>query len=67
MKPCEARWNQPQNFGRDFVFGQINEIGAEGVGDNLVKSALIDKPAIDQGLFDIFAVQVRLLQDVIHL
>ena len=67
MKPREARRNQPQDFRRDFVFGKIDEIGPERVGDDLVKAALIDKPAVDQGLLDVFAVEVRLLQDVIRL
>ena len=67
MKPGEARRNQPQDFRCDFVFGKVNEIGPERVGDDLIKATLIDKPAIDQGPFDILAVQVCLLEDVIDL
>ena len=67
MKPRQTRRNQLQDFRRDFVFGKIDEVSSKRVGNDLVKSALIDKAAVDQGLFDILAVQVRLVQDVIGL
>jgi hypothetical protein len=45
MKPREAR-RSPQDFGA-IVFSQIDKIGAERVGDNLVKPLLVDKSAVN--------------------
>jgi hypothetical protein len=67
MESRQSGRNQTQDFWRYFVFGKVEEIGPERVGDNLVEFAPIDEPAIDQGLFDAFAVQARLLQDLVDL
>ena len=67
VKSCQTARDQPQDLRRNFLVRKIKEIGAECVGDDLIKAALIDKAAVDQGLLDAFAVQVRLLQNVISL
>ena len=61
MKPGKARRNQLQDFRRDFVFGEIDEVSSKRVGNDLIKAALVDKTAVDQGLFHTLAVYVRLL------
>ena len=67
VQSCEAARNQPENFRRDVAIGKIDEIGPERVGDDLIKAALIHEPAIDESLLDVFAVELRLLQNIVGL
>jgi hypothetical protein len=67
MQARQPGRDQPQYFRRDLVPGQFHEVGPERGGDDLIKAAMIDEPAIDQRLLDVFAVQLRLLQNVFDL
>ena len=67
MQSRQAAGNEPQDFRSDVVIRQLDEIRPERVGNDLIKAALIHKAAIDQGLLDGFAIELRFLQNVLDL
>ena len=67
MQSRQSARNRFQYRRRNFRFAQIDKLGPERVGDRLVKSAGIDEAAVDHRLRDGFAVQLRLVQNVLGL
>src|SRR5204862_5834317 len=60
MEPRQSARDEPQDFLRNF-FAELDEFRRERFGDDLIKSALIDKSAVDERLLNGFSVELRLL------
>src|SRR5438132_13022869 len=67
MEPGQAARNQALNFRRDFAFGQIDKLRAEGVRDHAVKPGFIDEAVINHGLSNRFTIQLCFLENIIRL
>ena len=67
MQPRQSAGNQSLNLRRNLALAQIDKLGPECVGDNTIKSRLIDKAAIDHGLGNGLSVQVCFLENVVRL
>src|SRR4029434_3038475 len=67
MQPRQTVRNQFQNRRRNLLVAKIDIFGAEGPGDCLIETVLIDKAAIDHRLDDGLAVPIRLIENVLTL
>src|SRR5207244_8651052 len=67
VKTSQSARNQFQNRGRNFLIAKIDIFGAERVGDGVIEAGFIDETAVHHRLDDSFAVQVRLVYDILGL
>ena len=56
MKPGQAAGNQALDLRRDFLFGKIDEVSAKPIGDDSIKSRLVDETAVDHSLDNGFSI-----------
>lgn len=59
--PSSSSLAKSLNFRCYFPFGKIDKLSSEGICDDAIKSWLIDKAAIDNGLSNRFSIEVRFL------
>jgi hypothetical protein len=67
METCEASLDEAEDLGGRLEGGEIDDVGAEGIGDGLVEALLGDDAEIDEGGDDVFTGGVDFLEGVFSL